>query len=291
MKSIDATLLAHQAQKVTTVCVLFLVECNGPFTGTVLAFTDLDIPVTYNDGNGARTYTPDNGFTPQRFAQSSTLGVDTGEVIGGIAALGVTEQQVRAGIFRSARMTAYQVNYNDLTTGRHEVLAYGRAGRTVYGALEWITEFRSLSQQLKQPIVEYYDPTCPARFGDARCGKAFTWTSGEVTSVGPETDREFGDTSIVAASGFYDSGVVLFTSGANAGFEMEVDVYTTGSFVLKLPLPYPMAISDNYDVRQDCIKTYDYCNTVHANKGRFRGQALMPIEGAAMVPGNEIDRA
>ena len=114
-------------------------------------------------------------------------------------------------------MTVYRVNYNDLTSGRHEIVAYGRAGQTKYDQTGWSTEFRSLSQLLKQPISQPYSLTCRAQFGDSRCGKAFAWTSGAVTSLGSETDRQFNDTSIVSANGYYDAGVIEWLTGPNAG--------------------------------------------------------------------------
>ena len=202
-----------------------------------------------------------------------------------------TEAQIRSGLFNFAKVTVYRVNYNDLTSGRHEVVVYGKAGETGYSELGWKTEFRSLSQLLKQTISQPYSLTCRAKFGDARCTKAFVYTAGAVTSLGAETDRQFNDTSIVAANGFYNGGVIEWLTGNNAGAQMEVDSYTVGVFALALAMPFAIVNGDTYRVRQDCDKTFATCKTTHANTLFFRGENLIPVDGTAMVPLAEIQRA
>lgn len=291
MKTIPSTLLTHLALPVTTTCLLVKVECVGAYAGTTLGFTDLDIDVTYDDGDGSLVYQADNGFAPKRFAASSGLGVDNAEIDGIIDATYVTEAKIRAGMFNSAKVTVYRVNWNDLTSGRHEVMAYGRAGESKYSQLGWTTEFRSLSQLLKQTISQPYSLTCRAKFGDARCGKTFVWTAGTVTSVGSEADRQFTDAGLVVSGDFYDFGVVRWLTGANAGNEMEIENYSGGAFDLALALPFDIAPGDTFEVRQDCIYTFEYCRDVHANTLNFRGENLIPVDGTAMVPSAEIERS
>lgn len=298
MKSIHATLLTHLGQQVTTTCLLAKVECVGAFAGTVYGFTSLDIDVAYNDGSGSVTYSSLNGFTPKRVERSSGAGVDNSEIDGVIQSAGITEELLRAGLFRSAKITVYRVNYNDLTSGRHEVVDYGRLGRTRYFELGWATEFRSLSDLLRQVIGQVYSITCRAQFGDTRCGKAFSWTNGTVSGLGAETDRQFTDTGLTTDDGFYDGGVIEWLTGDNAGNQMEIDTYTvaggspgTGTFALLLPMPFAISAGDTYRVRQDCDKTFETCRDVHANSTRFRGENLIPVDGTAMVPAAEIERS
>lgn len=291
MKTIQATLLTHLGQPVTTTCLLVKVACAGAYAGTVLGFTNLDIDVPYNDTLGSVTYESENGFTPRRMAQTSGLGVDNSEIDGVVSVGNITEAMVRSGLFDAATVTIYRVNYNDLTSGRHEIVGYGRAGETIYSELSWRTEFRSLSQLLKQPIGERYSHTCRAQFGDARCGVALSWTAGTVDGLGSETDREFTDASVVAADGTYQYGVIRWTSGLNTGAQMEVDVYTVGTFALAMGMPFVIQIGDDYDFRLDCSKEFTYCDTVHSNTDNFRGENLIPIDGTAMVPGAEIVKA
>lgn len=298
MKTIDATLLTHLAQESTTLCLLVKVECVGSHAGTTLGFTDTNVPIAYNDGTGLLTYAADNGFTPKVLAVSSGAGVDNSEIDGVIAATGITEQMIRAGLFDSAKVTIYRVNYNDLTTGRHEIVGYGRAGETIYSDTGWRTEFRSLSQLLKQTISQPYSRTCIAKFGSTgvrwACNKAITWgATGTVTSVGAEAEREFTDTGRAEASGYYSAhgGVVEWLTGNNAGAQMEVDTFTGTAFALALPMPFAIAIGDTYRPRRDCDKLFATCKDIHANTQWFRGQNKSPMDGTGMVPGAEIVRA
>jgi uncharacterized phage protein (TIGR02218 family) len=309
MKTIPSQLLAHLQLPAITTCLLTKVECVGTYEGTILGFTNLDIDVTYADdpalvdSNGqpiAIVYQAENGFVARRLAQTSTVSgnqtVDNSELDGVISPSGITEAMVRSGLFDSAKVTIYRVNYEDLTPGRHEIVAYGRAGETTYSESGWRTEFRSLSQLLTQPISQPYSLTCRAQFGDARCKKVFVWTNGTVSAVGAEVDREFEDATLSAADGFYTVGVVQWLTGLNAGAEMEVDVFAVTSagadFALSLGMPFAIHVGDTYRVRQDCGKTFaEWCRDTHANTDNFRGENLIPVDGTALVPGAEIKRA
>lgn len=312
MKTIPAQLLTHLAEPVTTWCYLVKVECVGAWAGTVLAFTNLDVDVVYDDGetfvedsNGdpvaaSLTYQSGNGFTPMRIASTSNISVDDSEIHGVVGGT-VTEQMIRAGLFNSAKVTCYRVNYEDLTPGRHEVVEYGRAGRTIYSELSFNTEFRSLSQLLKQPLAQPYSITCRAIFGSTTgqwpCKKAITWgATGTVDSVGTENDRVFSDSSRTEPDGYYSDhgGVIEWLSGNNAGQQMEVDNFSGassgGEFSLSLGMPFPIQINDTYRPRRDCDKLFSTCRDIHANPDEFKGENLIPLDGTAMVPGAEIQR-
>lgn len=293
MKTIPSQLQDHYNTDRTTVCALAKVECAGQYAGIVYGFTSLNRDVTYNDGTGSLLYRSDNGFTPSRNVHTSAAKVDDAELEGIISAE-ITEQKVRAGLFKSARVTVYRVNYQDLTTGRHEIIDYGKAGQTEFSELGWKTEFRSLSQWLMQIITEVYSTTCRATFGDSKCKKALVWVNSTITSVGAEPDRVFVDTAAIGAGlDFYRYGVIEVLGGNNQYAQMEIDTFNnaTGQFTLALPFDYPLLATTAYRRRQDCSKTFEYCKTVHNNWLEFRGERFIPLDGSAMVPGAEIERA
>lgn len=297
MKTINATLLTHLAGESTTTCLLVRLETKD---GTVYGFTNLDTDVAYDDGDGSVDYLSDNGFTPSRIESGADLAVDNGEMMGWVSATGITEEQIRAGLFDYATVKVYRVNYNDLTSGRHEIIASGTAGQTRFDNRGWITEFRSLTQQLRQPLSNLYSVTCTAQFGDTRCGKSFTWVSGTVTALGAEADRIFTDSALSQADGYFLPGVVEWLTGDNAGFQMEIDAHASDTFTLSMPLPYPIQVSDTYRVRQDCNKVAltigdkpGDCKDKHNNLTRFRGQNFIPVAdgGRSLIPGADISRA
>lgn len=293
MKTIPIALRNHLAEDATTWCFLCRVECVGAFAGTVLGFTNLDTDIIYDDGNGDVTYRAENGFTPSRLQSSGDMQVDNADIDGWVSATGITEAQIRAGMFDSAELRIYRVNYMDLSIG-HEIMGTGRAGETEYSSAGWKTEFRSLTQQLKQIISQVYSLTCRAQFGDSRCQMSLTWVAGTVTDVGAESDQVFSDTSCTEPTGWYNIGVIRWLTGNNAGAQMEVDSFTNdsadpGLFNLSLSMPFPIQVGDTYERRQDCDKKKETC-IAYGNLIHFRGESFIPSDGKAMVPGAEIIR-
>ena len=305
MKQIPAALLTHFQGDATTYCLLTRVRCKD---GTLLGFTDLDVDVVYNpatvdpggtgDDWGSLTHTADNGgFSFARLESAADLTVDNTELSGVVNETGITEAQIRAGFFDFAEVRVYRVNYMDLTQG-HELVAAGTAGATVFSENTWRTEFRSLTEQLKQPSVDLYSLGCGVEFGSPACGKLFTWTSGTVTGVGTDTLRQF-SSDLAPANDYYALGVVEWLTGDNAGAQMEVDSNTGGAFDLALPMHYAIQAGDTFRVRKDCSKEWDDAGNgclFHWGADRdkhFRGFPDIPVAdgGASMIPGAQISRA
>lgn len=296
MKQIPALLQTDLDQDATTFCLILRVRTKA---GDVYGFTNLDADVTYDpatydpegtgDDWGSVLHKADQGFTPERLQASADLNVDNTDLQGWVSDTGVTEEQIRAGLFDYAEVRCYRVNYMDLSHG-HEVVFVGTCGETKFSAHGWKTEFRSLTQQLKQPISKLYSLKCRAKFGDAQCTKAFTWVAGSVTSVGAETDRIFTDTSIAEADGHFDLGVVEWLTGNNAGAQMEIDTHASDVLTLSLPLAYAIQVGDTYQRRQDCDKTAAMCKDTHNNLVNMRAELFIPIAdaGASMVPGAQL---
>lgn len=301
MKSTPLALRNHLALDATSWTLLLKVVCKD---GTVLGFTTLDEPLTFDDGGGPLLYRADQGFMPERLESTADLGVDNTNLQGWYSLDGVTEARIRAGLFDFAQVWIYRVNFMDLGQG-FEIWAAGTFGESKYNDTGWTTEYRSLRQQLKQPLCQLSSLTCRARFGSKSlgtpgapfterkpCNKDLVWAAGTVTALGAETDRMFTDTGRAEADGFYEPGVIEWLTGANAGAQMEVYRYAAKAFELSLPLPYPIQAGDTYRARQDCDKTFTMCKTRHNNVLNNRSEHLTPVQDAAslMVPGANIDR-
>lgn len=254
MRSIPIALVDSLATGRTSLCFLVKIKRKD---GQILAFTTLDAAITYTDGpDGPITYLPNNGVKPSEQVWSASLSVDTAEIVGAIRDTGVTEQEIRAGLFDFARFWIYRVNYLDLTEG-HYLWASGTTGETKFSENAWQLELRSKQQQLKQPIAETYTLTCPVPYGSPACGKEFEWFDITVDEVDPlEPDRIFsvlGDSDYPADERFR-YGVMRFLTGDNAGIELEVEHHDGSDFALLLPLPYPAQPGDEAQVRIDCLK-------------------------------------
>jgi uncharacterized phage protein (TIGR02218 family) len=310
MKSIPIALQAHYDEDACTTCQLTRVETKD---GTVYGFTDLDADVIYDDGDGSVTYRAENGFTPSRQQASADIAVDNAELAGIVSDTGITMQQIRAGLFDYARVRIYRVNYMDLTHG-HEIIATGTAGETRFSDSGFRVEFRSLTQQLKQPLSPGYSLTCRARHGSMPigtddgsfeeahpCGKALVWHAGTITSLGSNAKRIFIASALAQTGDYFSPGVVKITSGPNAGAEMEVDSYdgATKTITLALPLAYALTPTTTFDIRQDCSKVHDDADhgcLYHWGADwiyHFQGEPDIPVSdgGANMIPGAQITRS
>lgn len=295
-----------RADEGSTFAALVKVICRD---GTRLAFTSLDAALVYDDGDDILTYSPDNGVTGSRLQSATDFSVDNAEYSGIVRDSGISEADIRAGLFDFARIIAYEVNYEALSHG-HRIICKGTAGETTFDESQFKIEFRSLTQQTKQPISTPYSLTCRARFGSKPigtvgaeiterypCNKDFVWVTGTVTSLGTETDRMFSDASLPQSSGHFFPGVVEILSGNNQGVQMDVEEYAGvsdgGEITLLFPLPYPLTIGTSYRIRQDCDKTKSMCKERHNNLPNMRAEHLTPVgdAGSIMVPGAYIEAA
>jgi uncharacterized phage protein (TIGR02218 family) len=291
MKSIPAALLTHKAQQTTTLCRLLKLTYKN---GTVRGFANLDEDVPYDDGDGVLIYRSAQGFTPSRFASSAGSGVDNADLVGliaDLASLGVTEHEVRNGILDYAAAVCYEINYEDLTAGRHEIIATGNAGQAAMRGEQFAVEFRSLSQRFKQNTTKRTSLTCRVAYGSTQCGATLAWVSANVSAVdGTEPDRIFTCSSLAQATDYFVPGVVEVVNGENEGAQMEVVAFVSGGVItLARPLYWPMAVNDDIRIRIDCPKTPDGCRDSRRNRwpNDFRGEHLIPIgrEEELLTPG------
>lgn len=298
-RTIPVALQTHLDTGVTTLCgLLRIAPVNG---GSVIGVTDLDVDITYDDGDGSITYSAPAGFIASNIATSSDLSVDNAEATGLLPEyeLPISEADIRAGIYDYAEFTLYLVNYMDLTMG-HIVLMHGTMGQMrSKDGLSFFGEMRSLTQQLRQTIVERDSLTCRATFGSQPgevrfpCGIDATalFVSVSVDSVGEETDRTFTDAGLTQAADYFAPGMLEWLTGANAGRTYEVESFASGGIVsLGFPTAYPIAIGDTARIRPDCTKNWSgtmSCESYN-NRLNFRGEPHIPVgdSGSAQIPGS-----
>lgn len=290
IRNVPTGLAAHLATGGTSVCQLVKIILAD---GSRLAFTTTNGAVQYDDGTDVLTYLPTNGVALDRLESNSELSIDNTELYGWVDGVQITQQQVRNGLFRNARIVVYTVNYLDPGAG-HVLEASGYAGEPTVSENGWRVEFRSKTQKLKQPITEAWSITCRRKFGDPVCGKAFVWTPHTVTAVSvTDPDLQFTATGITAPDGTYRYGVLRFTSGANVGFEVEIENQVGSTLTLMFPTPNPIQIGDNFEPRIDCDQRFVTCRDVHNNVAKFDGEPHIPIadSDANAVPGAQTPTA
>lgn len=273
MKQVSAALEAHLAGEVTTLATCWKLRRRD---NTVLGFTDHDRNILFESID----YLAATGFTPTAIENSATLAVDNLDVDGMLSSGSITEADILAGKYDFAEIEIFQVNYEDLTQGSLK-LRRGWLGEVSLQKQRFVAEVRGLTQRLSQTIGELYSPSCRAALGDGRCkvNLALHTVTGSVTTA--ISAQEFRDSARTEVSGLFSFGNITFTNGANNELSMEVKEYIHsvsggGSFILALPMPYPVGTGDTYSLTKGCDKTLKTCFERFNNVINFRGEPSVP---------------
>lgn len=131
---------------------------------------------------------------------------------------------------------------------------------------------------------EVYQPGCLNDVYDADCGAsrtAFTH-AGTATGASNATRITFAH-AMAQAAGYFDLGVVTFTSGPNAGISRTVKQHTSGQFTVLQPWPFAVAVGHAFTATAGCNKSKadaNGCPKFHSSANvilRFRGQPFIPV--------------
>lgn len=117
-----------------------------------------------------------------------------------------------------------------------------------------------------------YQPGCSRTLFDSGCGKLRAAYQKTATVTGG--DRYTVNTSLPDPGGWFDLGVITFTSGPNAGVSRTVKSFQSGTFTLALPLPY--AAAGSITAVPGCDKTKSTCQSKFNNLAAFRGFPFVP---------------
>jgi uncharacterized phage protein (TIGR02218 family) len=149
---------------------------------------------------------------------------------------------------------------------------------------------KSSLELLSQPFPRnVYQSVCSRTVYDAGCGavKATYTATGTVAASPAPTATSF-KTGNAQAVGYFDQGVVTFTSGANNGLKRTIKSYDPATgFTFALPLPVAPTAGDTISAFAGCDKTLATCRTKFSNSGKFRGFPYVPNPetAAPAVPG------
>ncbi len=236
------------------------------------------------------TYEARSGYTPATADNRSDLSVNTIDVTGYVSSEAITEADISAGLLDYAEVLYFVVDYTNVGGSPDEkaILMRGHIGEITLVDGVYIAELRGLSQHLQQRVGETVGGTCRAQFGSGaevsavnRCGfdVSTVTVTGEVSSV---TDAlNFTDDARTEETGYFDFGVITFTSGDNAGFSKEVKRYAlTGSpnganIQVFEAFPYAVVAGDQFDIYPGCDKTPGTCRDTYSNFANFRGDPYL----------------
>jgi uncharacterized phage protein (TIGR02218 family) len=274
MKTLPSGLQAHLDSGVTTLAWCWRIIRGG---GVTYGFTDHDRDIAFDD----TTFEAASGFTGTDIRQSIGLAIDNLDVTGALQSDRLNDADLAGGLFDNARVEIWRVNWSD--TAQRIMIMSGSIGEVRRGESAFTAELRGLSHYLDQKQGRTFQYACDATLGDARCGvdvaaAAYRGT-GAVTSASAAYAFEASGLDAFA-NGWFDGGLLTWTSGSNAGRTMEVKRFSTGGGVAQIELwrsmAGPIAPGDAFTVTAGCDKTFPICKAKFANHVNFRGFPHIP---------------
>lgn len=131
---------------------------------------------------------------------------------------------------------------------------------------------------------EVYQPGCLNTLYDSACGaQRSAYLSTSVATAASSVARTVFGHSLGAGAGFYDLGVVKFTSGANAGISRTVKQHLASTIAVLQPWPFPIAVNDAFEIVPGCNRSFTDANgcpkffSTEDRVRRFRGQPFIPV--------------
>lgn len=249
-------------------------------TGLLLRWTDADRDITTADG---RTFVRGPIIERSRLRLASGVQVDElslslyvgdDQLIGNVPML----HYARRGGFDGADVRLEWAYFDLDGTLKGTVLRF--TGRTGPAEVERGAFFVSVRSELAGLNIsiprETYQPSCLNQVYDAKCGlvKSSFTVSGTVT--GTNDTATWLLSNLGQSAGYFDLGVLTFTSGANAGHSRTVKAYAAGAFQFANPLGEVPSVGDTFTVRPGCDRRKTTCSSKFGNVVRFRGFPYVP---------------
>ena len=194
----------------------------------------------------------------------------------------ITETDLDRGLYDYARIECFLVNYLDLPSTLTEnpanrVIVYRAIlGKLTRTNIRYSFEARGFESLLNNKIGSVTSKLCRARFGDSRCGvnmASYTYNS-SVASVTSDR-RSFTLSGASYANGWFNYGLVTFTSGPNAGAEREIASYTGNTVTLFEKAPFTVSPGNTLTIATGCDKTLKNCFRYN-NVINFQGEPYIP---------------
>ena len=138
--------------------------------------------------------------------------------------------------------------------------------------------------KLDAPIPrDVWQPGCSRTLYDAGCGVSRATFMYFTSAAGGSTRAMVKTAALPHAAGYYESGELRFTSGANAGARRSVRLQPdTTTLHLSYPLLHAVTPGDQFQLWPGCAHTWDECQSKFANGSSFNGQPFVPSPETAL---------
>lgn len=220
-KTVPVALQTHyDGEYLTTAMCLKLKTANGL---TILGFTDLDAPITFDvgDGDGSIIYKALFGYERSNIESKLGMSVDNVDANFILNDVAISGEDLRAGVWDDAEIKIFSLNYESLTLG-HIKVRRGNIGEvTLIDDDMGVAEVRGMFQRLTRSLLQVVSPDCRVDLGAAATCKVrldpIVWPA--LTAVTVRLSFEAGSGTVVKPTVFNDRHFKCTTAGTTGATE------------------------------------------------------------------------
>ena len=233
-----------------------------PAWGPVITITDyhanLDVIVA---GTGKVTFTPGPGL--QIGSIDRPMGLEERFLaVSGFFDSVLTLDDFRAGRFASGTVEFWMVDWA-FSGGVPLRVDSFLLDKGEWKTDRWSLKLTGLTAHLRRPVGRTATRTCPYSFGDADCKLTRSTFSESKTVSSIDTQRRIfrASTLLTQVDGFYDWGLLEWTSGNNNAITSIVGLWTdTGRIMaLRIPTPFDIQVGDAFTIFAGDDHTFATC--------------------------------
>ena len=187
----------------------------------------------------------------------------------------IKEEEIISGLYDSAIVKIFLVNYTDLTQGS-VILFYGNIDEITLINDKLIAELSGLYNILSRNIGDFFSSSCRAQFCDNKC----KLNKEEFTNIYSITrvisDQEFECINLINIDNYYTYGFITFIGGENNNSTVEVKSHNQTYIKFYNTLPKKISVHDTFSIVAGCDKSFTTCSNRFNNSKNFRGEPHIP---------------
>lgn len=284
MKTASTALINHLAQnKAFIVANVYTLTLKS---GISSFYTDFDLSVVY----GGITYQAGRPLF-SRTSTAQNIGIEVNEMTVTVwydntDTIGAAfwRDAARAGVLDGAKIKVQRafMNASDMSVLGLVHVFEGNVGDIQNGTGEMTITVRSITELFNTMIPRsLFQSPCRNQLFSPQCGKskADYTTSGTVADA---TNKAQFTATTGKAAGWFASGYLVFTSGANAGLTIGIKTFDGTTFGLNYPLLFQPAVGDTFTAYAGCDHTKTMCEDKYGNGINYRGEPFTPAPEAML---------
>lgn len=250
--------------------------------GTVLRWTDSDLPITFGGHTWGVGPTISDGGVTQKIGLAAqalqiNLGADARTTIGSLGLVAFARRNGFDGALVKVERIYFPFGVTDTAVGT--VIRFSGRFSEILQASDAGVQFKAadITEVLDVNVpVDVWQSSCLNTLYDTRCGVSRASFKASVAVVSGSTTTLL-KTNYGGATGTLNLGSLMFTSGALAGLRKTIKDQTLGNLTLVSPLLDLPGIGDALDLYPGCNLSMANCLSPFNNMANFRGQPFVPL--------------